>query len=141
MVAVAPGNFKERLYNKNGFKDDKKVYPNRLIIGSEVFPYYRGREESMRDYFPKNPWYDVAENDFVFGQFLWAGVDYLSGSGKLIGLNNGDFRSDEPFKGDKRTTYFGKALAVIQSLRRPGYITLKVSATGLPKTTIIIKGE
>jgi beta-galactosidase len=24
-----------------------------------------------------NPWYDVAENDWVAGQFLWSGVDYL----------------------------------------------------------------
>lgn len=345
MVAVAPGKFNERLYNKNGFnnaldivgynyqepwyKDDKKAYPNRLIFGSEVFPYFRGRMESMRDYFPKNPWYDVAENDFVFGQFLWAGVDYIgessgwpskgwvtspfdacmfersraafhravwkenvpmvsiavadqslnidpgkdhwswpnlishwtfpqyaghvievqtitnceqvelmindfsfgkrkcadytnntivwhvpykagkilsigynkgvevaryelntagkpsrialvadretiqadgqdlshitvtlvdengvivpnkdtqlsfqvSGNGKLIGLDNGDLRSDEPFKGDKRTTYFGKALAVIQSFRQPGDIIMKVSATGLPTTTLIIKGK
>jgi beta-galactosidase len=345
MVAIAPGNVSKRLYNTNGFNDaldivgynyqepwytsDKKSFPDRLIFGSEVFPYYRGRIGSLRDYFPKNPWYDVAGNDFVFGQFLWAGVDYLgessgwpskgwptspfdvcmfeksraafhravwkenepmvsiavadqslnidpgkdrwswphlishwtfpqytghvievqtitncqqvelwvngaslgrrntaeftnntivwhvpykagkieakgynkdaeaavfelntagqpskivlspdremihsdgqdlshvtvklvdekgvvvpnddrqltfevTGSGKLIGLDNGDLRRDEAFKGSIRTTYFGKALAVIQSLRQQGDIILKVSTKGLPAAELTIKSK
>lgn len=345
MVAIAPGDVKKRIYNKNGFSEtldivgynyqepwylsDKKAFPNRLIFGTEVFPYYHGRSESLRDYSPKNPWWDVVSNDFVFGQFLWAGVDYLgessgwpskgwptcpfdvcmfeksraafhravwkendpmvsiavadqslsidpgkdhwswphlishwtfpqysghiievqtitncaqvelwvngaslgrrnvkdftnntivwhvpykagkieakgynkevevakfelntagqpskivlstdrefikpdgqdlshisvklvdekgvivptddrqltfevTGSGKLIGLDNGDLRSDEAFKGNKRTTYFGKALAIIQSLRKPGDIKVTVSATGLSTAILTLKSK
>lgn len=47
---------------------------------SEAFPYYIGRHNSVRDYHTHNPWYVVVNNDFVFGQFLWAGVDYLGES-------------------------------------------------------------
>jgi beta-galactosidase len=47
---------------------------------AEAFPYYSGRHNSIRDYNPINPWYIVQHNDFVFGQFVWAGVDYLGES-------------------------------------------------------------
>ena len=65
----------------------------------------------------------------------------VTGSGKLIGLDNGDLRSGEAFKGNLRTTYFGKALAVIQSLRQQGDITLKVSSKGLPAAVLTIKSK
>jgi beta-galactosidase len=65
----------------------------------------------------------------------------VTGSGKLIGLDNGDLRCDEAFKGNKRTTYFGKALAIIQSLRKTGDITVTVSATGLPSAIITLKSR
>ena len=341
MVAIAPGNLSIRPYNKSGFTeimdivgynyqepwyiDDKEMFPNRIMFGAEVFPYFRGRKENIRGYFPINPWYDVANNDFIFGQFLWAGVDYLgessgwpskgwptspfdicmfekpmaafhrsvwnnqpmvriavmdqslnidpgkdhwsspfmvahwnfpqytghiiqvqtitnceavelwvngtslgkrktadytnntivwyvpynagkiratgynnqnetahdelmtsgkpakivlsadreiiaadgqdishitvtivddigivvpdhdlkitfnvSGNGNLLGLDNGDLRSNEPFKGNKRTTCFGKMLAIVQSSRNPGEITIKASGEGLPEREIRI---
>lgn len=341
MVAIASGNVKDRVYNESGFCEtvdiigynyqepwyiaDKKQFPNRIMFGSEVFPYYRGREGSIRDYSPDNPWYDVTANDFIFGQFIWAGVDYLgessgwpskgwptclfdvcmfekpraafhrsvwndkpivsiavvdqslsidpgkdhwswphlashwnfpqyeghiilietvsnceevevwindlsmgrrkvsdyknntvswhvpykkgkveakaynngkevaqfelktsdepekimlspdketidadgqdlshitvsivdkdgilvptrdipvtfevTGSGKLIGLDNGDLRSNEPFKGETRKTYFGKALAIIQSQQSPGKITITAKAGNLPESSITI---
>ena len=87
---------KERSYNHHGFaqaldivgynyqepwyNDEKKDFPSRLMFGAEVFPYFRGYEDNHIGYFPVNPWYDVANNDFIFGQFLWAGVDYLGES-------------------------------------------------------------
>ncbi|MDR3194132.1 MAG: DUF4982 domain-containing protein [Tannerella sp.] len=99
MVAIAPGgewnpnSSMMRPYNRSGFNetldivgynyqepwyvDDKKAFPNRIMFGAEVFTYYRGRKENMRGYFPVNPWYDVVKNDFIFGQFIWAGIDYL----------------------------------------------------------------
>ncbi|WP_348525034.1 sugar-binding domain-containing protein [Parabacteroides sp. PM6-13] len=99
MVAIAPGsNMLERTYNKSGFTEaldivgynyqepwyvtDKEQFPNRIMFGSEVYPYYRGREGKaiVRDYSPKNPWYDVVKNDFIFGQFLWTGIDYFGES-------------------------------------------------------------
>lgn len=95
MLAIAPGNLSERNYNKTGFTevmdivgynyqepwylDDKKDFPGRIMFGSEVFPFFRGRKENIRGYFPTNPWYDT-EKGFIFGQFIWAGVDYLGES-------------------------------------------------------------
>lgn len=95
-AAIAPADVSKRIYNKNGFTealdvvglnyqepwliDDKKAFPQRIQFISEAFPYYRGRHNSVRDYNPINPWYDVAKNDFVLGQFIWSGVDYLGES-------------------------------------------------------------
>lgn len=95
-VVIAPGDVKKRPYNKSGFTsvpdivgynyqepwllEDKKNYPDRMMFVGEAFPYYTGRNNSLRDYKPQNPWYIVAANDFIFGQFIWAGVDYLGES-------------------------------------------------------------
>ncbi|NDV80700.1 glycoside hydrolase family 2 TIM barrel-domain containing protein [Bacteroides sp. 51] len=95
MLAIAPGKLDERNYNKTGFTevmdivgynyqeplylDDKRDFPGRIMFGSEVFPFFRGRKENIRGYFPVNPWYDT-EKDFIFGQFIWAGIDYLGES-------------------------------------------------------------
>ena len=95
-VVLAPGDVKKRPYNSSGFSGvpdivgynyqepwllkDKKKYPGRIMFVGEAFPYYSGRSNSMRDYKPQNPWYIVANNDFILGQFIWAGVDYLGES-------------------------------------------------------------
>jgi beta-galactosidase len=95
-VVIAPADVSKRPYNKTGFNDvldvvgynyqepwyeeDKRNYPARIMFGGEVFPFYRGRYGSVRDYAPTNPWYDGEKNDFIFGQFIWAGVDYLGES-------------------------------------------------------------
>jgi len=95
-AVIAPADVSKRYYNHNGFnevldivgynyqepwlQDDKKQFPNRIMFVAEAFPYYSGRNNSIRDYKPINPWYTVANNDFIFGQFIWAGVDYLGES-------------------------------------------------------------
>ena len=86
----------DRNYNQTGFAEsldivgynyqepwlerDKEQFPDRIMYISEAFPYYRGRLDQYKDFYPINPWYDVANNDYVFGQFVWAGVDYLGES-------------------------------------------------------------
>ncbi|WP_286299684.1 glycoside hydrolase family 2 TIM barrel-domain containing protein [Microbacterium suwonense] len=52
-------NYKERLY-----PDDHRRFPDQPLIGSENGHGYA-------------QWRAVAENDFVAGQFLWTGIDYL----------------------------------------------------------------
>jgi beta-galactosidase len=95
-MAIAPNDIKKRTYNATGFSDaldvvgcnyqeqffadDHERYPSRIIFASEVFPYYRSSRERVREYEERNPWYDTGNNDFVFGYFVWAGVDYLGES-------------------------------------------------------------
>lgn len=95
-VVIAPGDVRKRPYNNSGFTgvldivgynyqepwllEDKKQYSRRIMFVAEAFPYYTGRSNSLRDYKPQNPWYIVANNDFILGQFIWAGVDYLGES-------------------------------------------------------------
>lgn len=56
-------------YTESRYKLDHEKYPNRVIYGSE----------NRHDL---NAWKAVTDNDFIFGQFLWTGIDYLGESGK-----------------------------------------------------------
>lgn len=61
---IAGYNYTESLYKK-----DHEKYPERVIFGSE----------NRHDF---GAWKAVADNDFIFGQFLWTGIDYLGESGR-----------------------------------------------------------
>lgn len=95
-VVIAPGDLSNRVYHRNGFTEVfdvvgynysepmlveyKKRNPRAIMFVAEAFPYYNGRKNFVRDYAPLNPWYVVANNTFLFGQFIWSGVDYLGES-------------------------------------------------------------
>jgi beta-galactosidase len=51
-------------YQEARYADDHRKYPHRIIYGSENSQQY-------------NAWLAVRDNDYIAGQFLWTGVDYL----------------------------------------------------------------
>lgn len=55
-------------YTEDRYDEDHATYPNRIIYGSEN----RSDIEA---------WYAVKNNEFIFGQFIWTGADYLGESG------------------------------------------------------------
>lgn len=55
-------------YTENRYDSDHKKYPNRVIYGSE------NRHDHVA-------WKAVRDNEHIFGQFLWTGIDYLGESG------------------------------------------------------------
>ena len=55
-------------YTEDRYKSDHEKYPKRVIYGSE----------NRHDI---DAWRAVSDNDFIFGQFLWTGIDYLGESG------------------------------------------------------------
>jgi hypothetical protein len=57
-------------YTEGAYQNDHKQYPNRVIFGSENSHNY-------------SAWLDVKNNDFISGQFLWTGVDYLGEAAKF----------------------------------------------------------
>ncbi len=57
-------NYTESLYDQ-----DHAKYPERVIFGSE----------NRHDI---GAWKEVTTRDFIFGQFLWTGIDYLGESGR-----------------------------------------------------------
>jgi hypothetical protein len=59
LLDVEGYNYMERLYNEN-----HAAHPNRVIYGSENFH-------------TPAAWQAVAKNDYIAGQFLWTGADYL----------------------------------------------------------------
>jgi len=65
----------------------------------------------------------------------------VSGPGRLLGLGNGDPSCDELDKAEQRSAFNGLCMAIIQSRRTPGAITLQASSPGLESTSIVIQGE
>jgi len=55
-------------YTENRYAIDHEAYPQRVIYGSE------NRHDHAA-------WKAVRDNDHIFGQFLWTGIDYLGESG------------------------------------------------------------
>jgi beta-galactosidase len=55
-------------YTESRYQADHKRYPKRVIFGSE----------NRHDF---DAWKAVRDNEHIFGQFLWTGIDYLGESG------------------------------------------------------------
>lgn len=93
-------------YTENRYDEDHATYPKRVIYGSE--------NGSGLD-----AWYAVKNKEFIFGQFIWTGTDYLgeSGAWPSRGLYTGllDFGSFPKPRGhfraslwsEKSVTYIG----------------------------------
>ncbi len=93
-------------YTENRYDEDHATYPDRIIYGSETGVSY-------------DSWLAVKNKDFIFGQFIWTGIDYLgeSGAWPSRGLHTGllDFGSFPKPRGqfraslwlDKPFTYVG----------------------------------
>lgn len=54
-------------YTENRYAKDHATYPKRIFYGSE-------------NGYGLDAWKAVRDNDYIFGQFLWTGVDYLGES-------------------------------------------------------------
>jgi beta-galactosidase len=65
----------------------------------------------------------------------------LEGEGSLAGLDNGYQASSESFRGTRHRSYNGLCLAIIRANKKPGRITLRVSAKGLRPATLEITGS
>jgi beta-galactosidase len=55
----------------------------------------------------------------------------VDGAARLLAVDSGDLRREEHFGGNAVNTYFGRALAVVQTTRSPGDIHVSVSVDGL----------
>jgi beta-galactosidase len=68
-------NYHEALY-----ADDHKKYPNQVIFGSEtvMYPYHDYNCWQMRTY---KEWLATQTDDYIAGEFLWTGFDYLGEAG------------------------------------------------------------
>jgi beta-galactosidase len=91
MLDVVGYNYLEQDYER-----DHKAYPTRVIYGSE-----NGGSPDA--------WRAVALNDYVGGQFLWTGVDYLGEAGQYPSHGSSAGLLDiQGFR--KRSSYFRQAL-------------------------------
>ncbi|MGD8777909.1 MAG: beta-galactosidase GalB [Ignavibacteria bacterium] len=65
----------------------------------------------------------------------------ISGSGKIIGVDNGSQTSHEPFKADYRKAFNGKCLVVIQNNNTQGNIILEAVSEGLKGASLVVEAE
>lgn len=66
-------------YRSDSFNTWHARYPDRIFIASETKPYANTIPENYRDInYSGNSWMHM--EDFVAGQFIWAGIDYLGES-------------------------------------------------------------
>ena len=63
-------------YQEPRYADDHKKFPHRIIFGSETSHRY-------------DAWTAVRDNDYIAGQFLWTGIDYLGEAGEWTNRASG----------------------------------------------------
>ena len=67
-------------YLEQWYEAIHEACPEKLLLGTEVYLFFRGSYNHYFNYSTENPWMDVERHDYVIGGCLWAGVDYLGES-------------------------------------------------------------
>jgi beta-galactosidase len=65
----------------------------------------------------------------------------ISGAGRLIGTGNGDPTNQEPDKGTSRKAFCGLCMAIVQSHKSAGNITVEATSPGLSPATVTIAAK
>ncbi|MGO4292335.1 hypothetical protein [Chitinophaga sp. RAB17] len=66
---------------------------------------------------------------------------YLEFRCVIAGVDNADIKDTDPYVGDTRKAWHGRALVVVKSTQRAGDIQLTVSSPGLSENTLRIKAQ
>jgi len=75
-------------YEWQNYAPDHAAFPQRIMMGTESFPM-----EALQN------WKAVEENNYVIGDFVWTGIDYLgeSGIGNVMLLSGRNHEAPSPF--------------------------------------------
>jgi len=65
----------------------------------------------------------------------------ITGSGRIVGVANGNETSHNSLKAHYCNAFFGKCMVVIESTNKPGTIHLTATSKGLPESKIDITTE
>lgn len=66
---------------------------------------------------------------------------HLDGPAEILGIGNGDLNSPESYKDTTHKVYFGRGLAILQSGKATGNITLKVTSPGLEPAVLSLNSQ
>lgn len=94
-------------YQEQWYEDIHKKMPDKLILGTETYQYFKGHREQMQNFTSENPQLEPFEKEYVIGGMIWTGIDYL---GESMGY---------PAKG------WSGAVIRTNGERRPGYYVLQ----------------
>ena len=62
----------------------------------------------------------------------------VDGPGEIVGVENGDRTSSEPFLASQRHAYLGRCVAIVKAKADPGRITITASAKGFSESSVSI---
>ncbi len=114
-------------YTESRYLSDHQKFPNRIIFGSE----------NSHDL---QAWKAVTNNDHIFGQFLWTGIDYLGESGKWP--SRGFYSGLLDLAGQiKPRGYFRQSLWSNQPMAYLGSYSLRRDAKNLPEDVLSQNGS
>lgn len=91
-------------YQEQWYEEIHKMAPDKLILGTETYQFFRGHRDQMMNFSCDNPQLEPFRKDYVIGGMIWTGIDYLGESmgypakgwsGALIRTN-----------GERRTGYY-----------------------------------
>lgn len=74
-VDVIACNYQEQWYPKI-----HEAIPDKVILGTEIYEYFKGHPDQMQNFSQEVPWLDVEKYDYVIGGMIWTGIDYLGES-------------------------------------------------------------
>ena len=57
-----------------------EAVPDKAILGTETYMYFRGYADKFQNFDEVNPWFDVENKDYCIGGMLWTGIDYMGES-------------------------------------------------------------
>ncbi len=91
---IAGYNYIDRLYGDSTYVPEHRRFPHRLFLGTETSHQIRN-------------WLGVRDNDYVIGDFIWTGIDYLGETGGLP--NRGSRAGEIDIAGGKKTGFYQRA--------------------------------
>jgi beta-galactosidase len=91
---LAGYNYIDRIYGDRTYAPERERFPHRLCLGTETTNQVRN-------------WLGVRDNDFVIGEFVWTGIDYLGESGMFP--RRGSAAGYLDLAGGKKPEYYRRA--------------------------------
>jgi beta-galactosidase len=94
VLDIAGYNYIDRLYGDSTYVPDRRRFPQRLFLGTET--------GSQIHY-----WLGVRNNDYVIGDFIWTGIDYLGETSRFPSRGSGSGFID--IAGGKKPGFYQRA--------------------------------
>lgn len=67
-------------YQEQWYERIHKAIPDKAILGTETYMYFRGYEQNFQNFLDQTPWWDAERLDYCIGGMIWTGIDYLGES-------------------------------------------------------------
>ena len=75
VVDIISCNYQEQWYERI-----HERFPEKLILGTEIYQFFKGNENQMQNFTAENPSLVPLEKNYVIGGIIWTGIDYLGES-------------------------------------------------------------